>query len=299
MFFGGRKRLAFNKHVQFLSGNGFALDKGLGDAVQLVDIFRENLCAALVGFLHDTLYFGVYETGRVLTVILVLDPLPADEDFLAGFADGERADGIAHTPFSDHLAGQLGDAFDVVGSAGGDILENDFLSHTAAEEDNQVIAQEVAGIAVAVLAGKLHGDAEGASSRDNAHLVHRIRSGKQLCGEGVPAFVIGGDALLLIGEDEAAAFTAHEDFVFGEFEVGHVDFVLVQLGCLQGGFVDKVFQFGTRESGCGPGDDIEVNVLADGSFLGVYDKDLLAAGTVRGRDNDLTVEAPGTQEGGV
>ena len=264
--------------------------------MQLVDIFREKLCTAFVGFLHDTLYFGVDETGRVLTVILVLDPFPADEDFLAGFADGERADGVAHAPLGDHLAGQLGDAFDVIGGAGGDILENDFLSHAAAKENDQVIAQEVAGIAVAILTGKLHGDAEGAASRDNAHLVHRIRSGQQLCGEGVPAFVIGGDALFLIGEDEAAAFTAHEDFVLGEFEVGHVDFVLVQLGCLQGGFIDKVFQFGTRESGRGSGDDIEVNVLADGSFLGVYDKDLFAAGTVRGRDNDLTVEAPGTQE---
>ena len=75
MFFRGRKRFAFNKHVKFLSGNGFTLDEGLGDTVQLVDIFREKLCTAFVGFLHDTLYFGVDETGRVLTVILVLDPL--------------------------------------------------------------------------------------------------------------------------------------------------------------------------------------------------------------------------------
>jgi len=104
----------------------------------------QQLDAAGVGLFHDALDFGVHQAGGLFAVVLVLHPLAADEDFFAGLTDGQGADGIAHAPFADHLAGHAGHAFDVVGSSGGDIVKDDLFRHTAAQQHHQVVAQVIA-----------------------------------------------------------------------------------------------------------------------------------------------------------
>ena len=83
-----------------------------------------------------------------------------------------------------------------------------------------------------------------AAARDDRHLVDAIGSGQKPRGDRVPSFVIGRFFLLFFRED---FFTlgAHEDFVAGMFEVGHVDLALVVARGPERRFVDDVANVGT------------------------------------------------------
>ena len=82
-------------------------------------------------------------TTRAVSIadVLILHPFPADRDLFAGFADSQRTDSFAHTPLADHFTGHAGDALDVVGGPGGDIVKNKLFGHAAAKQNHQGIAQ--------------------------------------------------------------------------------------------------------------------------------------------------------------
>ncbi len=151
-----------------------------------------------MGIIDDAVHFLVYNLGSFLAVVLVLHPFTADEDFLAAFADGDGAYGIAHAPFADHPAGCAGGALNVVGCACGDIVKDKFLGNTAAKHDDQGIFQVFLAVAVPVFLRKLHGYAKCLSAGNNADLVDRIRIGQKPGAEGVAAFMVGRDALVLL-----------------------------------------------------------------------------------------------------
>ena len=113
------------------------------------------------------------------------------------------------------------------------------------------------------------------------------------------AFVIGGDLLFFVAQDEAAAFLAHEDLVLGVFKVGHVQAVLVELGGLKRGFVHEVFKVGAGEAGRALGNGGEVHVLGEGGAAGVDFENAFAAAQIRRGNHDLTVETAGTQQRGI
>ena len=267
--------------------------------MQYFFIVFKQFCTACVSFIHNALDFGVNQSRGAFAEVLVLHPFAPDKDFFAGFADGQRAYGLAHAPFAHHLAGHARDALDVVGSAGGDIIKNKLFSHPAAQQHHKGIAQIRARIAVAVFFGQLHGHAKGAATRDDGYLVHRIRPRQQTGHQGVTTLVIGGDALFVIGQDKAATLAAHEHLVLGVFKIVHVQSVLIQLGGLQSRFVDQIFQVSAGETGCAACQNVKVHVAGQGRALGVHLKDATPATQIgRGHDH-LTVETTGTQQGRV
>ena len=91
---------------------------------------------------HNALHFRIHKTCRVFAEVLVLNPFAANKNFFAGFADGQRAHGLAHAPLADHFAGHAGDALNVVGGTGGDIVKNNFFRHAATQQHHQIIAQK-------------------------------------------------------------------------------------------------------------------------------------------------------------
>ena len=113
------------------------------------------------------------------------------------------------------------------------------------------------------------------------------------------AFVVGRDALFLIGKDQAAAFAAHEHLVLGVFEVVHVHLGGIELGGLQGGFVDQVLQIGAGEARRTASQGIQIHIGIQRRTLGVDLEDTAAAAQVRRGHHHLTVETAGTQQGRV
>ena len=248
---------------------------------------------------HNALHFRIHKACRVFAEVLVLNPFAANKNFFAGFADGQRAHGFAHAPLADHLAGHAGDAFDVVGGAGGDIVKNDFFRHAATQQHHQIIAQEGARITVAVFFRQLHGHAQGAATRNDRNLVYRIGTGQQAGSQGVTAFVVGGDALFFLGEDKTAAFAAHENLVLGILEIMHVQAVLIELGGLKGSFVDQIFKVGARKARCTASQHFQINIASKRRAFGVHFKNAAAATQIGRGHHDLTVKAARTQQGGI
>ena len=267
--------------------------------MQGVNVVGQKLVTAGVGLVDELFDFLVNQLGCFLAVVLVLYPFAADEDLLAGLAHGNGANGRAHAPFAHHPAGNLCHALDVVGSACGHITKDDLLGNAAAEHNDHIVAQKVPAVAVPVFLGQLHGHAQGLAPGNDAHLVDRVGSGKKLCAQGVSALMVGCDALFLIGEDETAALASHDDLVLCVFKVVHVHEIAASAGCLQGCLIHEVFEIGSGKARCACGNDVEVHIPGKWSLLGVDDKNLLAAGTIRSGNHNLAVKAAGTQKGRI
>ncbi len=113
------------------------------------------------------------------------------------------------------------------------------------------------------------------------------------------ALVVGGDLLLLLGDDLALPARAADHAVGGLLQGVGGDDVAADAGGEQCGLVEDVGQVGAGHAGGALGQGVEVGVRAQGLALGVDLEDLCAAGQVGVGDGDLAVEAAGAQQGGV
>ena len=102
-------------------------------------------------------------------------------------------------------------------------------------------------------------------------------------------------ATLLFRHNHALALRAHQDFVFGFFEVDHLDHAGVAACGHQGSFVTQVRQISTTHSRCTAGDDGRSHVLSDRHFTHMHIQNLLTAANVWQGDIDLAVETARTQ----
>jgi cell division protease FtsH len=114
--------------------------------------------------------------------------------------------------------------------------------------DRQVAFQLILVLEVALL-GEKPGDAGGAAAGNDGDLVDRVGARQKAGDQGVAALVVSGGFTVLLPDDLGLALQAHVDLVLGVLEIGHLQAFLAALGGQQGGFVDQVFQVGTREAG--------------------------------------------------
>ena len=262
-------------------------------------IVLQQLAAAGIGLFHNALDFRIHEPGGFFAVVLVLHPFAADEDFFVLLAHGQRADGLAHAPFADHAPGSPGHTLDVVGCARGVIGKHQLLGHAPAQKHHQRVQQVTAGVAVPILFRQLHGHPQSPAARDDGHLVDGVGTGEQTRRQRMPAFMIGGIALFLVGKHETATFTTHENLVLGIFKVAHVQLFLIQLGSLQSGFIDQVFQIRAGKARRAACQHLQVHIGSQRRALGMHLKNALAAPQIRRRHHHLTVKATGPQQGGI
>src|SRR5205085_9613615 len=80
------------------------------------------------------------------------------------------------------------------------------------------------------------------------------------------------------------------------FELREADELEVVAGRQQRGFVHEVGEVGTGEAGCAARDHVEVDARREGLPPPVYGEDGLAPLEVGTVDDNLAVEAPGTQQ---
>ena len=66
----------------------------------------------------------------------MLRDFAAQENRFFLLAEGQRTE-LAHAPFANHLARDVGGAFDVVARAGGDVAEENFLGAAAAHQHGE------------------------------------------------------------------------------------------------------------------------------------------------------------------
>jgi len=126
--------------------------------------------------------------------------------------------------------------------------------------------------------------------------VDGVGIGQQRGQQGVPRFVVGGDFLLLLVDDERSPLLAHQDLVLGHLKIAHHDALATVARSVQGGLVDQVGQLRAGESRRAAGDDLQVHVGADGDLAGVHPQDAQPAADVGQVDDDLAVEPAGPEQ---
>ena len=295
---GGGEFLAFDDQLDLGGVQGLALEQGGCHAVHDVLVGLEDRVGRLVAGVDEGANLGVDLLGGVVGEVAVLGDLAAEEDLLLLLAEGHRTE-LRHAELADHLAGEFGGALDVVAGAGGHLLEEDLFGAAAAHEGGEPGFEILLGDGVLVFLGQVDRDAERHAAGDDGDLVERVGVLAQGGDEGVTGLVIGGVALLFVGEEHGLALGAHHDLVLGYFEVVHVDRLAVVAGGGEGGLVDHVGEVGAGEARCATSEDVEVDVFGHGDLLGVDLEDLFAATDVGTIDDDAAIEAAGTEKRGI
>ena len=116
---------------------------------------------------------------------------------------------------------------------------------------------------------------------------------------GVAALVVGDDLLLFIRQRHGVAALTHEDAVAGGLEVRHVHLVFAAAYREERGLVDEVGQVGAAHAGRAPRHDRQVDIGGDALVLAVDLEDVLALVEIGEGHDDLPIEAPWAEEGGV
>ena len=267
--------------------------------MQHFDVGLEQIPGALERILDDAADLGVDFDGGLLGIVLGLRDVAAEEDLIFLFSERHRPEALAHPPFADHTARQVGRFFEVVAGAGGRVAEHQFFRHPTAEHDGEALENIVFREGVPVIDGQLLGDAQRHAARDDGDLVDRVRPGRQPGDQRVAGFVVGRVAAFGDAQDHAAPLRAHQHLVLGQLEVGHLDFFFVLAGGEQRGLVDQILQVGARQSGRAARQPRDVDVVVHGDFAGVDAQDFLASAHVGRRDHDPPVETAGAQQGRV
>ena len=107
--------------------------------VQDVAVLDQDLPRLVVRGLDQPPDLVVDRRGDLLGVVALCDHLAAQERLAVAGAELERAEPLAHAVLGDHAAGDRGGLLDVVGRAGGRLVEDQLLGGPAAEQHGQLV----------------------------------------------------------------------------------------------------------------------------------------------------------------
>ena len=223
---------------------------------------------------------------------------PVGERVVAGGQrDRRRSLGVerdAHAELADHLFADRVHARQVVDGARERGAEHLFLRRPAAEQGDDLLAQLVARLQVAVLLRRVGDEAERRAARDDAQYLRRIEAEK-LAADRMAGLVVGDDPPLLgvqpprlLGADRLAQQRLVEVFAGHRLATGATG-------------DDRPLVEGVGELGAGhPGRLArhvpKVDVGAERLALGVGEEDRLASLAVGRGDEDLAIEAAGAEQ---
>ena len=261
-------------------------------------MFREQGTTARLLVDEDPLDLLVDQLGRVVAVLTTGEEVVSQE-YLAPATPGHRADALAHAPFPDHLAGQLGGADQVVAGAGGGDAEDELLGHPPTEAHDERVLDEVLPVEVPLLLRQLHGHAESHAAGDDRHLVQGVGGGKHGGTEGMARLVVGDGLFLARREGQRLTLLAHEGAIPGLLEVVGLDGVLAGADRDQGGLVHEVGQVGTAHARRAACEQVQVDVVAYPLALDVDVQDLPTVVQFGERHDHLAVEPARPQQGGI
>src|SRR6266853_1922376 len=254
-----------------------------------------NIFRAFISDVDDALHFLIDVHGGGFAEVAMLGNFAAQENRFFLFAERQWPK-LAHAPFADHVARDVGSAFDVVSGASGDVPEEHFFRGAAAHQHRQHTFQMFFGVGMLIVGRQLHGQAERHAARNNRNFVHRVGARSHRRHNGVSRFVIRGVFLFFVRQDQGFAFHSHQDFVLGHFEVGHQDEFAILARRPQSGFVGQAFEIGAGESRRAPRDDREIHIVRNWLFPCMHAKNLFAALYVWSSYNYAAIKSSRTQQ---
>ncbi len=256
---------------------------------------REQARDALVGLVDDPPHLAV---DQLLRGLGDLRDARQQRALRVGRDHGDRADRVAHPPAADHLARDPGELLDVGLRARGDRAVDELLGDPAAERDLDPAGQVLDVVVGALVVGARDRHAQRHRARDDRDLAHRVRARREHADDRVARLVVGGAALLLVGQDDPAR-RAEDDLLQRVGEVPALHLVVPAARGQQRRLVGEVRDVGADHAGRDRGDVVEVDVVVQRQRARVDLEDLAPAVLVGRRDGDAAVEAAGPQQRGV
>ena len=99
---------------------------------------------------------------------------------------------VAHAPIANHLAGQVGGSLQVVAGAGGEMLKDQFLGSTAAQQYREGFDEILFGVGMPFIQGQLLGEPQGPAPGNNGDFVDGVGARDAFGYQGVTGLMIGG-----------------------------------------------------------------------------------------------------------
>ncbi len=291
-----RQRAASHNGIELILVQLLARHQRLSQRVQLVNVLGQRAAAGLVGLVDDIPHFAVDLGGSGLAVALALADITAQEGLLLRRTVHHRAQPLGKAVACDHLAGDIGGLLQIVGRAGGDILQNELFGHAAAQAGNDVLKHLALGHIAAILFGQVHGIAACLTARDDGDLMHAGMVLAVVARHRMACLVIRRELFLLRRHNAAALFGAGHYLHRGLFDVLHRNGLAVAARRQQGGLVDEVFQIRARKARRALGDHAQRHIRSQRLFAGMHLEDVLTALHVRQAHIHLAVEAARAQQ---
>ena len=209
--------------------------------------------------IDDLMHLLVDEARGLFRVAAVGLHISAEENRIIRFIR-DQADALAHAPFGDHLADDFGDALKIVGSTGGNILDDQLFRDAAAEQLANEVEQFRLGdvVVVAVRAG--HRIAGSHAAADDGDLLNGIAVFAKFGDDCMAALVIGSDALIRFGDEAALLLRTEQHLIDALEQLAVADHLFIGARGEDGGLVEQIFEVRPRKAAGHAREDLEVDV---------------------------------------
>ncbi|MPM31941.1 hypothetical protein SDC9_78498 [bioreactor metagenome] len=285
--------------LHLVAAQGLLLEQLAHQLVEHRPVLLQAVERLLMGTADQPGHLLVDDAGHGLGVVALGAEVTAEERLGVTVAELHGADPLGHAVLGDHRPGRLGGLVDVVRGAGRRVVEDQFLGRPATEHVRELVEQLAAGLGVLVRVGHHHRVAEGAATRQDGHLLHRVGAGHRRGDQGVAALVVGGDEPLVLVHQPGALLRAGDDPVDRLVQRRVGDHRGVVTGGQQGRLVQHVGQVRAGEAGRTLRDGGQIDVRGHRLAGRVHLEDLLPALHIRRLDRDLPVEPTRAQQRGV
>ena len=263
--------------------------------MQNVNLFRQDLCCALVAFFNNLTNFLVDGVGNFLRVALFRCVATTKENF--PFATVEKwTNLVAHTPLGNHLVRKLCKGLDISACTATDVFDNQFFRNASTKCHNNLVEQLLLCNVVVVVFRTSHCVTSRLATWDDCNFVNGIAVLQSGCQNCMTCFVVGCDALVWFGNKTGLLLWAHNNLVDTFVYVIHCDNLSAGTYCQDSRFVQKVFEVGTGKARCDTSNRAQVNVCAKWLFACVNLQDCFTATNVWAVYVDLSIETTWAQK---
>ena len=277
--------------------HGFVADQVFCNRCELLHMLLQNVLTGSICIQNHLADFSVNLGCQIFrNGITALHHFTSQEDFLLTAAVIDRTNHITHTILGNHALGNRGGTFNIIGSAGGNVIHCQLFRYTTAEQYNQIIQHFLLGGIEFFFLRQAHGKAAGTSAGYNGYRMHRILCRQTAGCNGMTCLMIRSQLLLTFTHDTALLFRTHDNLEEGILNILHADQTLVAACCQQSCFIQQVLQICTGKACGGFCNGIKPDIRVKLLTAGMYTQDCFTALHIRFAYIDLTVKASRTQQ---
>ena len=264
--------------------------------MQLVGVFPQNgFCLAVCRF-NDGANLIVNLSGHTVGIIPGGAQIPSQKDLALVVAVNHRSQLLAEAIACHHAACCRSRTLQVVGSTGGDIVQNQLLCHTSAQQRDDVFLHLSFADEALILFRQGHGIAACHTAGDDGNLMHLILMVTVVGTNGVAGFVVCRQALLLRCHLVGLLFRSGDHLDGRLLNLLHGDCPFILPCCQQTRLVDQIFQICAGEADGRLGDGGKIHIRPDVLALGVHLQDGFPSLDIRIAHHDLPVEPSRTHQ---